>query len=190
MTRFRESALIKSYNFRKGNSNTWRTLPRDSHCATRIAISSTLESSGRAITRTKQWERRRDGRSRVMWGPVSVGTRHGIRLSSPVIPVRSRDAAGCMQRRGSVSAAAGPGGSGNSSSNLARSSQPRRSVRAGENTPRHAFPPSSSGFFGNLFGNARLRSRYRPPPSRALSAAMGPPRRPCAFRCRDRSKCC
>lgn len=56
--------------------------------------------------------------------------------------------------------------------------------RAGENTPRHAFPPSSSCFFGNLFGNARalcarrvpdIRHRQGPSPPQWVPSPLSPP---------------
>lgn len=117
-----------------------------------------------------------------MWGPVSVAEPGCHRLW-----FRRRSA---VQRQ--VAAASGYEPRHRSSNKAAtlrqRSSQlaARRPERgAGENTLRHAFPPSSSGFFGNLFGNTRalcarrvLDIGYRQGPFPPRWVPPHPPRRP------------
>jgi len=148
----------------------------------RAAVSSALESSGRAITRAKQWRR-------VGW-PGHVGSSFGRRSSRNTVVIardgnqRGREVAGCCSGVSNAPAAAvrAPTSQQQQGSNLAATLfAARRPERAGENTPCHAFPPSSSGFFGNLFGTARLcvpDIGYRQGPSLPRWVPPPPSRKP------------
>lgn len=131
----------------------------------------------------------------VTWGPVSIGIYRSKLLSSFVIPgrLRSSETADCCNGIGSVLAAA-----------VVRCGVAvwyRRtpatlwqaellvtmcSDGAGENTPHHTFPPLSSGFFDNLFGNIR----FRMPWALNIKSPLRHDTLPSYVSVRDRSKCC